>query len=169
MKNNLILNYSDTKKASKPLNKVSYKNISIESLSNKLLNEMIESYIKNKGNMNLSIKNYHILLNKKAKSPKFLSNSVSKRISSAKINKNKNSTPKTNVNSIEINNRRMKEKISFKHKNFSAININDNSYNFHDKAPKTIINQDKKLLIYVNKNDGKSKEDIEDEKCNITP
>ena len=169
MKNNLILNYSDTKKASKPLNKVSYKNISIESLSNKLLNEMIESYIKNKGNMNLSIKNYHILFNKKAKSPKFLSNSVSKRISSAKINKNKNSTPKTNVNSIEINNRRMKEKISFKHKNFSAININDNSYNFHDKAPKTIINQDKKLLIYVNKNDDKSKEDNEDEKCNITP
>ena len=169
MKNNLILNYSDTKKASKPLNKVSYKNISIESLSNKLLNEMIESYIKNKGNMNLSIKNYHILLNKKAKSPKFLSNSISKRISSAKMNKNKNSTPKTNVNSIEINNRRMKEKISFKHKNFSAININDNSYNFHDKAPKTIINQDKKLLIYVNKNDDKSKEDIEDEKCNITP
>ena len=169
MKNNLILNYSDTKRTSKPSNKISYKNISIESLSNKLLNEMIESYIKNKGNMNLFIKNYHILLNKKAKSPKFLSNSVSKRISSAKINKNKNSTPKTNVNSIEINNRRMQEKISFKHKNFSAININDNSYNFHDKAPKTIINQDKKLLIYVNKNDDKSKEDIEDEKCNITP
>ena len=173
MKNNLFLNYSDTKKASKPLNKVSYKNISIESLSNKLLNEMIESYIKNKGNMNLSIKNYHILLNKKAKSPKFLSNSVSKRISSAKMNKNKNSTPKTNVNSIEINNRRMQEKISFKHKNFSAININDNSYNFHKRAPKKFINQDKKLLIYVNKNSDKiSFNDVyedENEKNSITP
>jgi len=169
MKNNLFLNYSETKKGSNALNKVSYKYINIESISNKLLNDMIESYIKNKGNMNISIKKYHLYLNKKAKSPTLLSNNINKRINSAKVNKNKNLTPRTKFNSIEINNRRLKEKISSKHKNFSAININDNSYNFHQSAPKTIINQDKKLLIYVNKNDEKPKEDIEDEKCNITP
>ena len=94
---------------------------------------------------------------------------VIRRINSAKVNKNKNLTPKTNYNSIEINNRRLNEKISFKHKNFSVININDNGYNFHQRAPKTIINQNKKLLIYVNKNEDNAKEDIEEEKCNITP
>ena len=94
---------------------------------------------------------------------------VIRRINSAKVNKNKNLTPKTNYNSIEINNRRLIEKISFKHKNFSVININDNGYNFHQRAPKTLINQDKKLLIYVNKNEDNAKEDIEEEKCNITP
>ena len=72
MKNNLFLNYSETKKGSNASNKVSYKYINIESISNKLLNDMIESYIKNKGNMNISIKKYHLYLNKKAKSPTLL-------------------------------------------------------------------------------------------------
>ena len=133
---------------------------------------MSEAYIKNNGNMNIAIKNYRLYLNKKTKSPTLFYYQMAlviRRINSAKVNKNKNLTPKTNYNSIEINNRRLNEKISFKHKNFSVININDNGYNFHQRAPKTIINQDKKLLIYVNKNEDNAKEDIEEEKCNITP
>ena len=35
---------------------------------------------------------------------------VIRRINSAKVNKNKNLTPKTNYNSIEINTRRLNEK-----------------------------------------------------------
>ena len=38
---------------------------------------MIEAYIKNKGNMNIAIKNYRLYLNKKAKSPTLLSNGIS--------------------------------------------------------------------------------------------
>ena len=166
MKYNLLLR-SDSKKEHETLKKISSKYISIDSLPNKLLNDMIDSYIKHKGYLSISNKSKHFNLSKKIKTPSLASQIINKRINSAKLRKNL--TPKsTNINPINSD-KKMRETITFKHKNYSAININDNSYNFHQNGPKKIINQDKKLLIYFNKEKEKIKEENEDEKCNITP
>ena len=175
MKNDLSLNYNDSKKGiKKKSKKINYKYIKIGSLPNKLLNDMVKTYIKNKGNMKKSFSNYHINLKKNSKRTFLLLNDTNKRLSSARLMKGKNISPRSkSFNSIESNSLKQRGKFSFKHKNYSAIDINDNSYNFHKRAPKKFINQDKKLLIYVNKNSDKiSFNDIyedENEKNSITP
>ena len=175
MKNDLTLNYNDSKKGiKKKSKKINYKYIKIGSLPNKLLNDMVKTYIKNKGNMKKSFSNYHINLKKNSKRTFLLLNDTNKRLSSARLMKGKNISPRSkSFNSIESNSLKQRGKFSFKHKNYSAIDINDNSYNFHKRAPKKFINQDKKLLIYVNKNSDKiSFNDIyedENEKNSITP
>ena len=175
MKNDLTLNYNDSKKGiKKKSKKINYKYIKIGSLPNKLLNDMVKTYIKNKGNMKKSFSNYHINLKKNTKRTFLLLNDTNKRLSSARLMKGKNISPRSkSFNSIESNSLKQRGKFSFKHKNYSAIDINDNSYNFHKRAPKKFINQDKKLLIYVNKNSDKiSFNDVyedENEKNSITP
>ena len=165
MKYKLLLNNSDSKKELMTLNQIHSKYIKLDSLPNKLLNEMIDSYIKHKGYLHIINKNNNIHLAKKTKPPSLSSNTNNKRINSARLNKYL--TPKNNnFKSIEVDNKKLKEKLSLKHKNYSAININDNSYNFHQKNQKNIINEDKKLLIYVNQVKVRIKGNKEDEKCN---
>ena len=152
MKDDLVINYNDSKQGIKKVNKTNTKYLKIGSLPNKLLSDMVKTYIKNKGNVKMSFKNHHINLKKNIKPTILLSNDSNKRLYSAEWMKNKNITPRSkSFNSIECNSLKRNAKYSVKHENYSAININENSYNFHKRAPKKIINQDKKLLIYANK------------------
>ena len=174
MKDDLVINYNDSKQGIKKVNKTNTKYLKIGSLPNKLLSDMVKTYIKNKGNVKMSFKNHHINLRKNIKPTILLSNDSNKRLYSAEWMKNKNITPRSkSFNSIECNSLKRNAKYSVKHENYSAININENSYNFHKRAPKKIINQDKKLLIYVNKNSDKilmkDAYENENEKNSITP
>ena len=174
MKDDLVINYNDSKQGIKKVNKTNTKYLKIGSLPNKLLSDMVKTYIKNKGNVKMSFKNHHINLKKNIKPTILLSNDSNKRLYSAEWMKNKNITPRSkSFNSIECNSLKRNAKYSVKHENYSAININENSYNFHKRAPKKIINQDKKLLIYVNKNSDKilmkDAYENENEKNSITP
>lgn len=165
MKYNLQFNKSDLNKEYRTLIKRSSKRINIDSLPNKLLNDMIDSYIKNKVSFSNSNKKNNFYLTKNIKSPVILA--YNKRINSAKIIKY--FSPKSDFKSIECEKKKENETFSFKHKNYSAINISDDCYNFHKNEPKKVINKEKRLFIYINKDNEKIKEDNEDEKCNISP
>ena len=166
MQYNFLLR-SDSKKEKKTLKKIISKYISIDSLPNKLLNDMIGFYIKNKEYLSISDKNKNFRLLKKIKTTSLASQIINKRNNSSKL-RNDLTHKSTNFNLINRD-KKMKETHTFKHKNYSAININENSYNFHQIGKTEIISQDKMSLIYFNKENKKIKEENEDEKCNISP
>ena len=170
MKYKLLMNNSESKKEVKIPNKIASKNLYIDFFHNKLLNNMIDSYI-NKDLISISNregKNIH--LSNRKKSPSISSyNKINKRISSAKLKIDL--IPKNFCNSMDSENKITKndKKTIVKHTNYSAMNISDSSYNFHQNEPKKIMNEDKKLLLYFNNNEDKVEGENEDEKCNISP
>ena len=170
MKYKLLMNNSESKKEVNIPYKDASKNLCIDFFHNKLLNNMIDSYI-NKGIISISNrKGKNIHLSNRKKSPSISSyNKTYKRISSAKLKMDL--FPKNYCNSIDSENKNTNtdKKTTVKHTNYSAMNISDNSYNFHQNEQKKIINEDKKLLLYFNNNKDKVNEENEDEKCDISP
>ena len=156
MKHNLLINYINSKKANKPLNEKKSSHFNFDFFHNKLLKNAIESNIFFNGYISLSNTRSHYYFKKKEKSMNHIFSSDNKRNNSSK---NKTDlTPRTIFNSANSDKRETK-KYSFKSKNLSSINISDNSYNFH-KEQNEIINSDKKLLIYFNKNNLKEEENL---------
>ena len=156
MKHNLLINYINSKKANKPLNEKKSSHFNFDFFHNKLLKNAIESNIFFNGYISLSNTRSHYYFKKKEKSMNHIFSSDNKRNNSSK---NKTDlTPRTIFNSVNSDKRETK-KYSFKSKNLSSINISDNSYNFH-KEQNEIINSDKKLLIYFNKNNLKEEENL---------
>ena len=156
MKHNLLINYINSKKANKPLNEKKSSHFNFDFFHNKLLKNAIESNIFFNGYISLSNTRSHYYFKKKEKSMNHIISSDNKRNNSSK---NKTDlTPRTIFNSANSDKRETK-KYSFKSKNLSSINISDNSYNFH-KEQNEIINSDKKLLIYFNKNNLKEEENL---------
>ena len=156
MKHNLLINYINSKKANKPLNEKKSSHFNFDFYHNKLLKNAIESNIFFNGYISLSNTRSHYYFKKKEKSMNHIFSSDNKRNNSSK---NKTDlTPRTIFNSANSDKRETK-KYSFKSKNLSSINISDNSYNFH-KEQNEIINSDKKLLIYFNKNNLKEEENL---------
>ena len=156
MKHNLLINYINSKKANKPLNEKKSSHFNFDFFHNKLLKNAIESNIFFNGYISLSNTRSHYYFKKKEKSMNHIFSSDNKRNNSSK---NKTDlTPRTIFNSVNSDKRETK-RYSFKSKNLSSINISDNSYNFH-KEQNEIINSDKKLLIYFNKNNLKEEENL---------
>ena len=156
MKHNLLINYINSKKANKPLNEKKSSHFNFDFFHNKLLKNAIESNIFFNGYISLSNTRSHYYFKKKEKSMNHIFSSDNKRNNSSK---NKTDlTPRTIFNSVNSDKRETK-KYSFKSKNLSSINISDNIYNFH-KEQNEIINSDKKLLIYFNKNNLKEEENL---------
>ena len=156
MKHNLLINYINSKKANKPLNEKKSSHFNFDFFHNKLLKNAIESNIFFNGYISLSNTRSHYYFKKKEKSMNHIFSYNNKRNNSSK---NKTDlTPRTIFNSVNSDKRETK-KYSFKSKNLSSINISDNSYNFH-KEQNEIINSDKKLLIYFNKNNLKEEENL---------
>ena len=156
MKHNLLINYFNSKKANKPLNEKKSSHFNFDFFHNKLLKNAIESNIFFNGYISLSNTRSHYYFKKKEKSMNHIFSYNNKRNNSSK---NKTDlTPRTIFNSVNSDKRETK-KYSFKSKNLSSINISDNSYNFH-KEQNEIINSDKKLLIYFNKNNLKEEENL---------
>jgi hypothetical protein len=156
MKHNLLINYINSKKANKPLNEKKSSHFNFDFFHNKLLKNAIESNIFFNGYISLSNTRSHYYFKKKEKSMNHIFSYNNKRNNSSK---NKTDlTPRTIFNSANSDKRETK-KYSFKSKNLSSINISDNSYNFH-KEQNEIINSDKKLLIYFNKNNLKEEENL---------
>ena len=156
MKHNLLINYINSKKANKPLNEKKSSHFNFDFFHNKLLKNAIESNIFFNGYISLSNTRSHYYFKKKEKSMNHIFSYNNKRNNSSK---NKTDlTPRTIFNSVNSDKRETK-RYSFKSKNLSSINISDNSYNFH-KEQNEIINSDKKLLIYFNKNNLKEEENL---------
>ena len=78
-----------------------------------------------------------------------------------------NLSPRNNCSPIEKHNKKQFKLLSNNHKNFYAINISDNSYNFHKNEQSKTAKKDKKSFVYFNKNKDKKDEKYEEEKCNI--
>ena len=170
MKYKLLMNNNESKKDANISNKIASKNLNIDFIQNKLLNNMIDLYI-NKGYINISNrKGKNNIFSKSKKSPLISSyNKINKRISSAKLKMDL--IPKNFSNSLDNENKNIStdKKSTVKHTNYTAMNISDNSYNFHQNEQKKIMNVDNKLLLFFNENKEIFKEENEDVKFNISP
>ena len=160
MKQKITFTHSESKNEKNHLNEIELNRLNLDSLYNKYLNNKSSSIIVNKDYL-LNKNGNHLHLIRKEKPPILLTNNSNnlKATSGIMINL----SPKRILSPNDTNNK-LKKKIIYKHKNFYAINISDNSYNFHQY--KKVIDEDKKLFIYYNNN---NKEKNEVEKCTSPP
>ena len=129
MKYDLFTNDNGYRKGQKIFNKSNSNILNIDLFQNKLLNNAIESCLINKVYKSIDNKqNNQQFLLKKPKIPSS-SSSCNKRINSAFMELNL--SPRNNCSPIEKHNKKQFKLLSNNHKNFYAINISDNSYNFH--------------------------------------
>ena len=158
MKQKITFTHSESKNEKNHLNEIELNRLNLDSLYNKYLNNKSSSIIVNKDYL-LNKNGNHLHLIRKEKPPILLTNNSNnlKATSGIMINL----SPKRILSPNDTNNK-LKKKIIYKHKNFYAINISDNSYNFHQY--KKVIDEDKKLFIYFNNNNN-NKEKNEVEKC----
>ena len=161
MKQKITFTHSESKNEKNHLNEIELNRLNLDSLYNKYLNNKSSSIIVNKDYL-LNKNGNHLHLIRKEKPPILLTNNSNnlKATSGIMINL----SPKRILSPNDTNNK-LKKKIIYKHKNFYAINISDNSYNFHQY--KKVIDEDKKLFIYYNNNNNKEKNEVE--KCTSPP
>ena len=165
MKQKIFINHSESKNEQNTYKKIEFKKLNLDLLYNKFLNNKNASIIVNKEYLS-NKKGNHLHLIKKEKQPILWTNNSSNRKNSSSLKMNL--SPRRILSPNDTNNK-LKKNVLFKHKNFYGINISDNSYNFHQH--KKIIDEDKKLFIYFNKNINKEKniEKNEEEKCPSSP
>ena len=158
MKQKITIAHSESKNERNPLNEIELNKLKLDLLYNKYLNKKAASIIVNKEYL-LNKKGNHLHLIRKEKPPILLTNnSINQRTPPGLM---MNLSPRRILSPNEANDK-LKKKILYKHKNFYALNISDNSYNFHQY--KKVIDEDKKLFIYYN-----NKEKNEVEKCTNPP
>ena len=165
MKQKIFINHSESKNEQNTYKKIEFKKLNLDLLYNKFLNNKNASIIVNKEYLS-NKKGNHLHLIKKEKQPILWTNNSNNRKNSSSLKMNL--SPRRILSPNDANNK-LKKNVLFKHKNFYGINISDNSYNFHQH--KKIIDEDKKLFIYFNKNINKEKniEKNEEEKCPSSP
>ena len=167
MKYDLLTNHNEYRKGEKLFYKNNSNMLNIDLFQNKLLNNAIESSLIKKVYKSIDNKqNNQQFLLKKPKIPSSSSSyNINKRINSAFMELNL--SPRNNCSPIEKHTKKQFKLLSNNHKNFYAINISDNSYNFHKNEQSKTAKKDKKSFVYFNKNKDKTDEKNEEEKCNI--